>query len=289
MLERQTVVVTGGAGFIGSNLIGKLVKLNFDVYSIDNYSVGTPNNHHPNVKYIESEIKDIKKITEELPQKIHWFFHFGEFSRVEQSFTKIDYVLKNNIQQFVDLLTFIQSRNVQKFIYSASSTIFTKENYAESSLSPYTLTKEINVNILNNYAKWNGINYAICYFYNAYGNNEIADGENATVIAKFLKLKAEGAACLPITSPGTQRRNFTHVDDIVDALLLVAEKGAGDGYPIGSNESYSILDVAKMLEMSVKLTPSVEGNRMNARLDNSKVMQLGWKPRHSLKNYIEKV
>ena len=132
------------------------------------------------------------------------------------------------------------------------------------------------------------MNYAITYFYNVYGESEISTGKYATVIAKFLRLKKNKTEYVQIVSPGTQKRNFTHVNDIVSGLELVALKGFGDGYGIGSSESFSIIQLAKLLGLKYKLTPPKKGNRMSAELKISKTKKLGWRCKYNLKDYINK-
>jgi len=123
------------------------------------------------------------------------------------------------------------------------------------------------------------------YFYNAYGPNEISNGPYATLIALF-KEKFLNNKPLTVVKPGTQLRNFTHVKDIVQALILIASKGTGDGYGIGHPNSYSILDIAKMFGSKVLFLNERKGNRMDAKLVTKKTISLGWKPKFEIKNYI---
>jgi UDP-glucose 4-epimerase len=152
--------------------------------------------------------------------------------------------------------------------------------------SPYSFSKKMNTELLVKYAKWFNLEYAITYFYNVYGPNEISQGKYSTVIAKFLFLKKNNNKYLPITKPGTQKRRFTHIDDIVNGLILVGKKGIGDNFGIGADKSFTIIEIAKMLKMNYKMMSAKMGNRLDATLKTSKTKKLGWKPLKNLKNYL---
>lgn len=275
------ILVTGGAGFVGSHLCERLIQLNNIVVSIDNYSSGSIANHIEGVSYIKEDVKNIFDIG--LPTDFDIVYHLGEYSRVEQSYDDLETVLDYNLYSINAIIKFAKLCNA-KFLYSASSTKFCEES---GSLSPYAWTKSINVDYVKNYAKWYGLNYAITYFYNVYGKREISNGKYSTVVAKFLNIKKEGGTTLPVTSPGTQRRNFTHVDDIVDGLILVALKGEGDHYGIGSSESFNILELAEMIGLEPTMMPEVKGNRATADVFSQKTIELGWSAKNNLKDYIK--
>jgi len=273
------ILVTGGAGFVGSHLCERLYSLGHDVVSLDNYSTGSVDNHVPGVAYARGDVRNVNDI---LDTNFEMIYHLGEYSRVEQSYTDLDTVLDYNLYSLNPIISFAKKCNA-KFIYSGSSTKFSQES---SSLSPYAWTKAVNVDFVKNYAEWYGLDYAVTYFYNVYGKREISNGKYSTVVAKFLKIKRDGSTTLPVTSPGTQRRNFTHVDDIVDALVLVGYHGKGDGYGIGSPESFSILDLANMIGLTPHMTPEVKGNRTDAPVVSDKTIALGWQAQRNLKEYI---
>ena len=275
------ILVTGGAGFVGSHLCERLIQLNNIVVSIDNYSSGSIANHIEGVSYIKEDVKNIFDIG--LPTDFDIVYHLGEYSRVEQSYDDLETVLDYNLYSINAIIKFAKLCNA-KFLYSASSTKFCEES---GSLSPYAWTKSVNVDYVKNYAKWYGLDYAITYFYNVYGKREISNGKYSTVVAKFLNIKKEGGTTLPVTSPGTQRRNFTHVDDIVDGLILVALKGEGDHYGIGSPESFNILELAKMIGLQPTMMPKVKGNRATADVFSQKTIELGWSAKNNLKDYIK--
>lgn len=274
------VLVTGGAGFVGSHLCERLMQLGHQVTSIDNYSMGSIENHIPGVTYINSDAKFIAVLN--LPNNFDLVYHLGEYSRVEQSYDELNKVLDYNVYSIAPVIEFVKRCNA-KLVYSGSSTKFSQEG---ASLSPYAWSKVVNVDFVKNYAEWYGLNYAITYFYNVYGKREISNGKYSTVVAKFLKMKNEGKTTLPVTLPGTQRRNFTHVDDIVDGLITVGEKGKGDGYGIGSPESFSILELAEMIGLQPEFKPEAKGNRMEAPVMSEKTIALGWSAKRNLREYI---
>ena len=172
-----------------------------------------------------------------------------------------------------------------KILYAGSSTKFGDGGEARTS-SPYAWTKALNTELVMNYGEWFNVPYAITYFYNVYGKREIATGRYATLIALFAE-KMKSQEPLTIVAPGTQKRNFTHIDDIVDGLILVGEKGFGDEFGIGSPTSYSISDIAKMFGGEVVMLPERRGNRMSADVITDKTKALGWNPKRDLYEYIE--
>jgi UDP-glucose 4-epimerase len=283
MNKDKKVLVIGGAGFIGSNLVKELIKLGYSVSVLDNLSTGSRDNFVVGADYTISDASNIKNAFGE--RSFKFVFHFGEYPRVEQSFEDIDECFGNNTASFPAVLSYCRQTN-SKLIYSASSTVFNGKDEDGEWLSPYTLSKAFNVNLLLQYSKWKNLDFAIVYFYNVYGPGEISSGKYSTVIAKYLQLLSEGQLVLPVTAPGTQRRNFTHVNDIVSGLLLLATKGRGDGYGIGTDESYSILEIIKILGADFILTPHVLGNRMGAPVQSNKTKALGWSPKHQLIDYL---
>jgi UDP-glucose 4-epimerase len=277
------VLVTGGAGFIGSHLCEELSKDENEVYSLDNYSTGTVENHVKNVIYIRGETKNIEKLINFIPNVI---YHLGEYSRVEQSFEDIEKVWSSNKDGIFSVLQFCRKVKA-KIIYAGSSTKFGDGGFGRSQ-SPYAWTKASNTELVENYSNWFGIDYAITYFYNVYGGREISSGKYATLIAIFIKQYREKKP-LTVVSPGIQLRNFTHIDDIIAGLVLVGNNGSGDNYGIGCSKSYSILEIAEMFNTDIEMLPERNGNRMTAEVVCKKTKDLGWKERKSVKSYIENV
>ena len=282
LITNKKILITGGAGFVGSNLAKTLHNNGNTVYVLDNYFTGSKNNHVEGVDYKRGETSKIFFLYKNTP--LDYVFHLGEYSRVEQSYDDIELVMKFNTNPFFQVLRLASYLNA-KLIYSGSSTKFSQE--LEAVESPYSFSKRINTELLVKYAKWFKLKFAITYFYNVYGPQEISNGKYATVIGKFLELKKQKAKYLPITKPGTQKRRFTHIDDIINGLIIVAKKGVGDNFGIGSNKSYTIIEVAEMLEMSYKMTNRKKGNRLDASLKTTKTKELGWKPTMCLKEYLQ--
>lgn len=272
-------VVTGGAGFIGSNLCKSLKADGYKVISIDNYFTGSRDNHVEGVEYREGHTKDISKIILEKPDII---YHLGEYSRVEKSLEEPSVVWDLNIRGTFGVLEFWRDRKC-KLVYAGSSTKFGDGGLGRDQ-SPYAWTKASNTELVQNYAEWYKLPFAVTYFYNVYGQGE-RSGSYGTVIEIFKQKKLNGEP-LGVVAPGSQRRNFTHIEDIVDALMLVGKHGEGDNFGIGADEAYSILEIAKLFEGEIIMLPPRAGNRMDAKLDTSKTRSLGWRQRHSLKTYI---
>ena len=276
----KKVLVTGGAGFIGSHLCERLHSLNYDVYSIDNYFTGKKSNHINGVTYIEGSTSEINKLINFKPNIV---YHLGEYSRVEQSFEDIDRLWSYNKDGIFAVLQFCKEHN-SKIVYAGSSTKFGDGGLGRSQ-SPYAWCKATNSELVKNYGEWFNLNFAIVYFYNVYGPREISKGKYATLIGLF-KEKSKNNQKLTVVNPGTQRRNFTHVEDIIEGLIMVGEKGSGDNYGIGSPEAYSILEIANFFNSPIIMIPERAGNRMDAKIDTSKTEALGWKPKWSIKDYL---
>ncbi len=279
MEPKKTVLVTGGAGFIGSHLCARLAEQGHRVISLDNYFTGSKENHVAGVEYREGHTKDIEQHVPETPDII---YHLGEYSRVEISFKEPALVWDLNSAGTFGVLEYWRKRGC-KMVYAGSSTKFADGGLGRDQ-SPYAFTKASNSELVRNYAAWYGLPYAIAYFYNVYGPGERA-GAYGTVVEIFRQKTLNGEK-LPINAPGTQRRIFTHVDDIIAGLLLVGESGEGDEFGLGSEDSYSILELAKLFQAEIEMRPEVPGNRMDAALDTTKARLLGWRARHTLPEYI---
>tara|TARA_B100001113_G_scaffold101076_1_gene81749 strand:+ start:2788 stop:3624 length:837 start_codon:yes stop_codon:yes gene_type:complete len=273
------ILIIGGAGFIGSHLCESYVS-DHHITSLDNYISGKKENHIKGVEYLDMNSKDILSLNPEF----NLIFHLGEYSRVEKSLDKIDFVLENNILPVLSVLQFAKKCKA-KLMYAGSSTKYS-DNGANKYKSPYAFSKWINSELVKFYCDINAMPYAITYFYNVYGGRENSEGEFATVIAKFLKRKKLNKK-LQITKPGTQTRNFTHIEDTINALHLIAEKGQGDEYGIAASEFYSIDKIAKLISDDIEYTEENVANRQSSEILTKKVLSLGWKPKHKLLNYIK--
>jgi len=281
---KKCILVTGGAGFIGSHLCERLAKdSNNEVYSLDNYFTGSKNNHVDNVTYIEGNTINIADLITFRPDIL---YHLGEYSRVEQSFDDMEKVWKYNKDGTYAVLEFVRKTGC-KILYAGSSTKFGDGGLGRSA-SPYAWTKATNTELVINYGNWFNIPYAITYFYNVYGPREIESGKYATLIALFKEKMRKGEP-LTIVRPGTQKRNFTHIDDIINGLILVGENGYGDEFGIGSGEAFTIKEVAEMFGGEIKMLPERQGNRMIADVITEKTEALGWKPKVHLQDYIKEL
>lgn len=278
------VLVIGGAGFIGSNLSNTLYKSQCDVTVLDNLSSGNSDNLHANITFVNGDALNINEIFND--ENFSHVFHLGEYSRVEQSFHEFNSVIDNNLVSFPKVLRYCSSRNA-KLIYSASSTILSETEYRDISLSPYTLTKNINAALLRNYASWCDLDYVILYFYNVYGPGEITQGKYSTVVGKFLELLKKGEKKLPVTAPGTQRRNFTHIEDLIEGILLAGAYGKGDDYCIGAEEDLSILELVELIGGTPEIVPSPRGNRSHGVMNLDKIKSLGWVSKRDIYSYVK--
>lgn len=278
-MDRKSILVTGGAGFIGSHLCKRLVGEGHRVISLDNYFTGSRDNHVPNVDYREGHTKNIEK---HIPETLDIIFHLGEYARVEQSLEEPRLVWDLNAAGTFGMLEFWREKRC-KFIYAGSSTKFGDGGLARVA-TPYAWTKAANTELVKNYADWYGLSYAITYFYNVYGPGERA-GTYGTVVEIF-RQKLQNGEPLTVEEPGTQRRNFTHIDDIINGLIVIGEKGEGEEFGLGSPESFSILELAKLFGGEVKMVFSRRGNRMDSVLDTTKARMIGWTPRGNLPAYI---
>ncbi len=276
------ILVTGGAGFVGSRLCKRLHDEGHRVISLDNYFVGSVENHVEGVDYRAGHTKDIENIVPELPSMI---YHLGEYSRVEKSLGEPQIVWDLNSVGTFGVVEYWRKRGC-KLVYAGSSTKFADGGLGRDQ-SPYAWTKATNTDLVRNYASWYTLPYAITYFYNVYGPGERA-GAYGTVIEIFRQQWLKGKP-LTVVSPGVQKRIFTHVDDIVEGLVLVGERGEGDEFGLGASESYSVLEAAKLFGGDIHMLPERAGNRMSATLDTSKSRAIGWHTGRSLAQYIEEV
>jgi UDP-glucose 4-epimerase len=285
----KVLVVTGGAGFVGTHLIDKLLSQypDAEIISLDNYFTGTTSNHIENerVTYLVGNTQDIHDIWQRrgLP-KPDAVFHLGEYSRIVQSFDDFEVVWDSNLRGTKEVVTFCHKHKC-KLIYAGSSSKFGNEG-SDEHLSPYAWIKAKNVEFINDFADWFGLDYVVTYFYNVYGPRHIRTGKYATVIGIFESSYEKGES-LPVVSPGTQTRDFTHVDDIVAGIILCFEKAHGDGYQLGSGNEYSIIQVAEMFSDTHEFIPSRKGERVHGKADLTKIRALGWEPVRSLPDYVE--
>ena len=285
---KNILVVTGGAGFIGSNLISELLKFKkFKIISIDNYSSGLFKNHFKNnrVKYLKGSTKNIEILLKSYTGKIHSIFHFGEFARIYQSFNKINECFSSNIEGSSNVFNFALKNKI-RLIYSATSASLGNGG-KDMNLSPYAFSKAKNLELLENLKKWFNFRYEVIYFYNVYGERQICKGDMATVVGIFEDHFFRGKK-LPVVKPGTQARRFTHVLDTVKACIFAWRKNKRKHYSVANNHSYSIIKLAKLFKSKIKYLPMRKGERFASALTkmnlNNKIIRLSAKIK--LKDYV---
>ena len=288
MPKIKNILVTGGAGFVGTNLINLLLKkTKFKIISIDDYSSGTKNNHISNnrVKYFRGNTKNIAEIIKN-PREIIAVFHFGEFARIYQSFKKMNQCINSNSVGTNAVFNYCLKNKI-KLIYSATSaSLGNKGN--DKNLSPYAFTKAKNLELLENLKKWFNFKYEVIYFYNVYGPYQICEGEMATVIGIF-ENHYKKRKSLPVVKPGTQTRRFTHIFDTVDVCYMAWKRKLCRHYSIANKKEYSIKEVAKMFNTKIRYLPKRKGERYASALTNKSLSNKVYKyfGKIELKNYIQ--
>ena len=286
---KKIIVITGGAGFVGSNLISLLMKkTKFNFISIDNYSSGKIKNHivSNRIKYIKADTRDIAIVLNKYKKKIFSLFHFGEFSRIYQSFLKMNDCINSNTIGTNAVYNFCLKNKI-KLIYSATSASI-GNNGRDMNLSPYAFTKAKNLEMLENLKKWYGFKFEIIYFYNVYGPNQISTGDMATVTGIFENQFKKGIP-LTVVRPGTQSRRFTHIDDTVNVCYLAWKNNKCRHYSISNKKSYTILEVAKMFNTKIKFLAKRKGERYASSLTNMNLSNKVYKKfgKIELKVYIK--
>jgi len=284
---KNIILVTGGAGFIGSNLNKYLIKSTKDnIISLDNYFTGSKNNHVKNnrVKYLNGDNQNISKKLNKYKNNIKVIFHFGEFSRIYQSFLMYKKCINYNLKGSFEVITFATINKI-KLIYSATSSML-GNNGKDENLSPYSWSKSKNIELIKNFNSWFGLKYEIVFFYNVYGPGQILNSKMAAVIGIFENLYKKNKP-LTVVKPGTQKRDFTHIDDIVRGCFLAWKKGRQSEYMLGTKKQYRVIDIAKMYNRPIKLLPSRRGERFKSSIINNNASKhLNYKAKVDIKDYI---
>lgn len=288
-MTKPLAVVTGGAGFIGSHLCERLVQTGYDVISLDNYFTGSKENHVAGVVYRTGHTKDIATLIPETPNVL---FHLGEYARTAPSLTEPEVVFDLNFVGTLGVLAYWREKQC-KLVYAGSSTKFANDGkeVAGKDRAPYNFSKAVNSELVHNYGNWYTLPYAIAYFYNVYGPRERAgqfDGGYGTVVETFRQNKLRGEVAT-IYGTGEQVRAFTHVLDTVEALLLIAEKGAGDEYAISAAEEYTLNQLAELFGLTPEYREATKSSRSAGKEDTTKLQSLGWHQRYNLRDYVKQL
>ena len=286
--SKKIIIITGGAGFIGTNLIRVLIKkTKFNIVSLDNYSSGTKKNHLKNkrIKYINADTKNISQVIKNT-KKINSVFHFGEFARIYQSFLKMNQCIESNSIGSNAVFNFCLKNKIELIYSATSATLGNKGN--DKNLSPYAFTKSMNLELLENLKKWFKFKFEVIYFYNVYGPNQIGKGEMATIIGIFESLY-KNKKPLTVVRPGSQTRRFTHVLDTVNVCYLAWKKNLCRHYSVSNKKSFSILAVAKLFRSKIKFLPKRAGERYVSALTKSNLSNKIYRyyGKISLDNYVK--
>lgn len=282
------VLVTGGVGFIGTNLIKRLLKDGHDVVSLDNYSTGFKENEQKGCTYISGDVRDLefwgRRLEKDnmIPDVI---FHMAALARIQPSIRNPKPPIDTNFNGTLNILEYARNNNIQ-VIYAGSST---KHHGVFN--SPYAWSKYGGEQLCELYSKVYDLNTTICRFYNVYGKHHIRTGEYATVVGIFEDLFKKNKS-LTITSDGEQRRDFTHVVDIVDALIkCIGKDFRAEEFELGRGINYSINDIANMfgIDYPKKYIDERPGEYPETLCVDKKAFEkLGWKPKRNIEDYIIK-
>ena len=280
-MENKNILVTGGAGAVGTNLIEALLAKGNKVTSWDNYSAGKVDNHIAGANY--HPISTIQSV-EALQDDFDLIYHLGEYSKVVPSFDEITNAFTYNILGSFKLLEAIRKKNIP-VVYAGSST---KLSYPGELHSPYAFFKSTIAKLVQGYGDWYDIKYNICYFYNVYGpRTDTWGNEWQSVINIFKKQKEEGVP-LTITGDGTQRRDFTHVNDIVNGLILAGSNIRNQEFQLGTGVDYSILEIANAFDHHFEFIDARRGDRPKGLADISTTKDvLGYEPTYNIIDYIK--
>ena len=279
----KTILVTGGAGHVGSHIIEMLVKdPDNKIISLDNYFNGSTKNHIQGAEYRKGHTKNIEKLIPETPDIV---YHLGEYARITPSFEDVEKVYDMNIVGTFAVVEFCRKRGVGKLVYAASSTKFAIEGDGRHQ-NPYSFSKATNVDLINDYGRWYNLPYAICYFYNAFGPREKGVGKYATLIAKFEQIYLNGEP-FTVVKPGTQRRNYTYVKDLARGMIMVGEKGLGDGYTLSNTKAYSVTEIAEAFGGPIKMIDGYPGRGESGEAPSKAREELGWETTVDIMDYIK--
>jgi len=278
------IMVTGGAGFIGTNLIKRLLNEGHEVHSLDNYDSGVVENEQEGCNYIVEDIEALEYIKGE---SFDLCFHLAALSRIQPSFEDPTETFRVNVKGSQIVSEWAKHNNI-KVVYAGSSS-----KHHDPTTSPYAMFKYLGEEVFKLYKKTYNVDVEICRFYNVYGPDEVVEGDWAAVVGIFRRQVRDGET-ITIVGDGEQRRDFTHVVDIVDALykIGVSNEKHDDAWELGTGINYSVNELYEMFKEKYgsesKYIPDQKGNyRVTLRKNSDTVDRLGWKPEDRLKDYIE--
>jgi UDP-glucose 4-epimerase len=279
------ILVTGGAGFVGSNLIKNLLKNdNNQITSLDCYFTGKLDNHFDGVEYVEGYTWDVQDIFKN--RQFDVIYHFGEYSRIVHSFSDIDFVSDSILKGTPKIIEFANKTSA-KLIYSASSSKFGNDGKDEN-LSPYAWMKAKMCELIKNYNVWFGLKYEICYFFNVYGPRQIYTGNYATVVAIFERQFREGNQ-LTVVRPGTQTRDFTHVEDIVRGVMKASQANLNHEWFLRSGKNVSIIGLAEMFGSWIFVDERRGERFVSEEFETDTRELLDWQPINELEDWVKNI
>lgn len=278
VLDKMKVLVTGGAGFVGTNLIKRLLKEGHEVQSLDNYSTGLKSNEVDGCRYWTGDIQNICTMDKDFDV----VFHMAAIARIEPSFKRPEDYIETNFNGTYEVVKFCVKNNIP-LIYAGSSS-----KHSGRFKNPYTFSKDLGEDIITLYQTYFALHAATARFYNVYGPNQLLEGGYTTIIGRWINNIQNGIQC-EIYGDGEQRRDFTHVDDIVDALILIMNKRAyGYEFELGRGKNYSVNEVAEMFGITPVYKDGKIGEaRHTLNEDKTAEKILGWNPTRELKAYID--
>jgi UDP-glucose 4-epimerase len=274
------ILVTGGAGFIGTNLIISLLQKGHNVTSLDNYSTGLTSNHQEGCTYINKDIVDIENYSEY--GKFDIVYHLAAMARIQPSFISPEKYFLANAYSTLKIAQYCSQHNIP-LIYAGSSS-----HHSGRFKNPYTFSKDVGEDTITLFQTHYGLKSSISRFYNVYGPYHLKEGNYSTLIGSWEK-KIENNEHLIIYGDGSKRRDFTHVNDIVKALILILEKQAwGYIFELGRGKNYSVKEIAEMFGKETIYKENKPGEAQDTLcLDTLANSVLGWEPTYDIKEYIK--
>jgi|TARA_B100000287_G_scaffold53157_1_gene46825 UDP-glucose 4-epimerase len=279
----MNIMVTGGAGFVGTNLIKRLLKDGHNVVSLDNYSTGTEDNHQEGCKYVDADIRDVIDFSYYM-EKPDVIYHLAAIARIQPSFKNPANTLEVGILGTINILEWAREIDC-KVIFAGSSSV-----HSGKLKNPYTFSKVVADDLCLLYKKHFDLDASICRFYNVYGPHQLTEGEYCTVVGIFER-QYENGEPLTITGDGFQRRDFTHIDDIVNGLILTMDSiFSPDIIELGRGNNYSINELASMFKTEIEYIDERPGEARETLCDISNAhREIGYEPEVDLEDYISGV